>query len=101
MENAFGILATGFRTLRRPIGLLPDYATGVVLTACVRHNYLRDNKLHMPDAYADKVDHFGNIIDDQWRKKASQQKNALFHLPRLRPRHLNQSARKRNTVATA
>ncbi|KAG0422740.1 hypothetical protein HPB47_001464 [Ixodes persulcatus] len=86
---------------QKPIGLLPDYATGVVLTACVRHNYLRDNKLHMPDAYADKVDHFGNITDDQWCKKASQQKNALFHLPRLRPHHLNQSARKRNTVATA
>lgn len=94
-------MASRFRIFRRPIDLLPDHATGVVLAACVLHNYLRDDKLYMPDAYADEVDHFGNIVDGQWRKEASEQTNALLRLPRLRSRHLDQSARKRKTMATA
>ncbi|CAN8030517.1 unnamed protein product, partial [Ixodes persulcatus] len=56
VENTFGILATRFRIFRRPIDLLPDHATGVVLAACVLHNYLRDDRLYLPDAYADEVD---------------------------------------------
>lgn len=48
-----------------------------------------------------EVDHFGNIVDGQWRKEVSQQTNALLHLPRLRSRHVDQSVRKCNIVATA
>ena len=43
VENAFGILATRFRILRREIEMSPENASIIVLTCCVLHNFLREH----------------------------------------------------------
>ena len=51
VENAFGILATRFRILRREIEMSPENASIIVLTCCVLHNFLRQ---HAAAAYIPK-----------------------------------------------
>lgn len=40
-ENGFGMLANGWRVLRSPILLSPDFVTSIILALLVLHNYLR------------------------------------------------------------
>ena len=40
IENAFGIMSSRFRCLRRPIGLSPENTTKVIKAAVVLHNFL-------------------------------------------------------------
>lgn len=52
IENVFGIIASKFRVLRKPIALDPHRVTDIVLAICVLHNFLltkgnsRENYLH-------------------------------------------------------
>lgn len=39
VENAFGIMSSVFRVLRKPIFLAPERAESIVLAACFLHNY--------------------------------------------------------------
>ena len=43
MENAFGILASRFRLLLRPIEVNASSAQKIVWAACILHNYLRQH----------------------------------------------------------
>ena len=45
VENAFGILANVFRVFHTPIYLEPAKAATVVRTACVLHNYMRQQQV--------------------------------------------------------
>lgn len=44
IENAFGILARKFRIFYRPIDMDPSNAEFVVLSACILHNFLREEE---------------------------------------------------------
>ncbi|KAJ8945222.1 hypothetical protein NQ314_009291 [Rhamnusium bicolor] len=43
VENTFGILAQIFRIYHKRLKLHPRYATNIILTTCVLHNYIRQN----------------------------------------------------------
>ncbi|XP_043216296.1 protein ALP1-like [Amphibalanus amphitrite] len=42
VENAFGILSQTWRIFRRPLNVNPEHACTIVRTACILHNYVRD-----------------------------------------------------------
>lgn len=66
VENAFGILSSVYRVLRKPILLEPEKATKVVLATVYLYNYLRRNNYSIPPEYYDReVD--GSFIPGQWR----------------------------------
>lgn len=44
VENVFGLIATRFRILRKPIPLAPEKVTTVVTTICILHNFLMSRK---------------------------------------------------------
>jgi len=44
VENAFGIMSSVFRVLRKPILLAPERVDSIVLAACCLHNYLLSRK---------------------------------------------------------
>ena len=50
VENAFGILAQGFRLFNRRIPLIPDNVDRVVKATCVLHNFLTEKK-ELPAIY--------------------------------------------------
>lgn len=66
VENAFGILSSVYRVLRKPILLEPEKATKVVLATVYLYNYLRRNNYSIPPEYYDReID--GSFIPGQWR----------------------------------
>ncbi|CAK1599439.1 unnamed protein product [Parnassius mnemosyne] len=51
VENAFGVLSSSYRVLRKPMLLEPEKATKVVLATVYLYNYLRSNSnLRVPQA---------------------------------------------------
>lgn len=70
VENAFGILASRFRVLRRPLSLDLCNLDAVVMACCALHNYLRKQE---PGYITRKwIDHEntsqGSICQGDWRK---------------------------------
>lgn len=66
VENAFGILSSVYRVLRKPTLLEPENALKVVLATVYLYNYLRRNNYSIPPEYYDReVD--GSFIPGQWR----------------------------------
>lgn len=69
-ENAFGIISSRFRVLRKPIELGPEKATIVTMAICALHNYLMT---HSKDIYANssyvdsEID--GTLAEGDWRRE--------------------------------
>ncbi|XP_017476758.1 PREDICTED: putative nuclease HARBI1 [Rhagoletis zephyria] len=67
VENVFGICASRFRILRRPMDVKPDYAKAIVLAICVLHNYLLTRKsVYMRRSDVDD-DTNGVAVRGNWR----------------------------------
>jgi hypothetical protein len=70
VENAFGIISVRFRVLRRPIELMPENVTKVVLSICALHNFLlsrkESTKIYAPSKTFD-TDNNGEFIPGSWR----------------------------------
>lgn len=72
VENAFGIISSVFRVLRKPMLLEPDKATLVVIAITHLHNFLRRNqesaKLYTPPGSLDE-DIDGDFRPGLWRQE--------------------------------
>jgi len=70
-ENAFGIMSSIFRVLRKPMLLSPDRATSVTLACVYLHNFLRASKTsknsYTPQGSLDVNNESGEIIPGSWR----------------------------------
>ncbi|XP_028149503.1 uncharacterized protein LOC114342900 [Diabrotica virgifera virgifera] len=78
VDNAFGILSSVFRALRKQLLLEPQKAISITLACVYLHNFLRKSKqsmkLYCPDGTFDtEVDGTGNVIEGMWRKNAGNQ----------------------------
>lgn len=72
VENAFGIMASRFRVLRRPLCLKLENVDSVILACCVLHNYLRQHPtaraVYSPTGTADSEDtDSGELRSGSWR----------------------------------
>ncbi|XP_064617265.1 putative nuclease HARBI1 [Liolophura sinensis] len=69
VESTFGILATRFRVLLKPINLNPDKAQLVVQAVVALHNFLmkEPNEAYTPPATTDLEDRDGNMMPGSWR----------------------------------
>lgn len=70
VENAFGILSSVFRVLRKPMLLEPDNATSVVVAIIHLHNFLRRhqesaNIYTPPGSFDEEIN--GNVRPGLWR----------------------------------
>lgn len=71
VENAFGILSSVFRVLRKPLLLEPEKATKVVLATICLYNYLRrdqasSQRFTPPGSFDAEVE--GTVIPGRWRQ---------------------------------
>lgn len=72
VENAFGILSSVYRVLRKPLLLEPEKATKVVLATICLYNYLRrdENSSRLftpPGSYDTEVN--GELVPGSWRNE--------------------------------
>lgn len=85
-ENAFGIMSSVFRVLRKPMLLEPEKAT-IITCACVYlHNFLRANKsanYYAPPGSVDYVLPDGTIVPGDWRNGESERGETFYPLPRI------------------
>lgn len=74
VENAFGILSSVYRVLRKPLLLEPEKATKVVLATISLYNYLRRNQnsrtLFTPPGSFDTVVN-GELVPGRWRNDSN------------------------------
>lgn len=73
VENAFGIMSSVFRVLRKPILLTPNHADEIVLACCCLHNFLLSTKstsVYAPDGAFDREHQAtGELIPGNWRQE--------------------------------
>lgn len=72
VENSFGILSRKWLCLSQPLRQMPGRASKIVLTCCVLHNLLLQNKIYCPHGYADYFSKTGELIEGEWRKNYSE-----------------------------
>jgi hypothetical protein len=78
VENAFGILTSVFRVLRKPMLLEPKKARYIVLTTIYLHNFLRKSRksrhLYAPAGTLDCELNDGTLVKGAWRRDINQTK---------------------------
>lgn len=94
VEDAFGILASIFRILRKPMLLQPEKATLITLTCVLLHNFLRRSKtsrnMYSPQGCFDSYSEEGEFRPGSWREN-SQELTSMLPLQR-HPRNSSQDA---------
>ena len=72
IENAFGILVSGWRIFRQPIEASPQKVKKYTLAAIALHNYLcqTDTAFYNPTGFLASLDSTGNIKEGSWRINA-------------------------------
>lgn len=90
VENAFGIISSVFRVLRKPMLLQPDKAELVVMTIVLLHNYLRR---HSRTTYFNQelIETEEGMNEETWRQSNEDLRSLLplRNIPRRSPAHLN------------
>lgn len=80
VENTFGIMASVFRVLRKPMLLNPDKAATVTMTCVLLHNFLRRSKssraLYTPPGALDYEEN-GNVVQGSWRQDIKEMTSLL------------------------
>ena len=77
IENAFGILSNRFRVFFTSIALEPHKMENIVLTACVLHNYMREESVKRTDVSDADDSHAHDIIPGEWRNDPQLKQAAL------------------------
>ncbi|XP_030760537.1 protein ALP1-like [Sitophilus oryzae] len=95
VENAFGIISSVFRVLRKPMLIEPNKATKVVLACVHLHNFLKrsstSKNIYTPPGTFDTEDfESGTMISGQWRVDQTNM-TSLFPLRKV-PRKASASA---------
>nr|XP_022911203.1 uncharacterized protein LOC111422238 [Onthophagus taurus] len=97
-ENAFGILSSVFRILRKPILLQPETATKITLTLIHLHNYLKKNRsknLYSPKECFDlESTDTGDITPGLWRQDVAHFQ--MMSIPKIPRRSTNAAQAVRN-----
>lgn len=97
VENAFGILASVFRVLRKPMLLQPEKAVLITMTCVLLHNFLRRSKTSRSTyTPAGTFDHEedGEIVPGTWRQDNSSLTSLLpFRRIPKRPKDLAEEIR--------
>lgn len=80
VENVFGIMASRFRVLRKPLELGPEKTIDVVSAICALHNWLmskkESKKIYAPsETFDNEVD--GQLISGSWRNELVLEGNCL------------------------
>lgn len=100
-ENAFGIISSVYRILRRPMLLQPERAANVVLAVLYLHNYLRKSNsksiYNPPGTFDSECPTSGEIRPGIWRQSPSNE--ALLNIPRTSRRSTNEAHAVRNEFA--
>jgi len=72
VENVFGIMASVFRILRKPMLLEPQKASNIVMTCVLLHNFLRKSRSssskYLPRNTLD-IENDDQLILDSWRNE--------------------------------
>lgn len=101
VENAFGILSSSFRVLRKPMLLDPDVATKVTLATIHLHNHLKKNpsrSIYCPNELLDReCSDTGELIPGLWRQDTSP--TQLSNGPRIPRRGTTEAQNIRNEFA--
>ncbi|KAG5876835.1 hypothetical protein JTB14_014164 [Gonioctena quinquepunctata] len=83
VENIFGLLASVFRVLRKPMLLQPDEVGLFVMTCVVLHNFSRrstsSRSLNSPNGTFD-FEEDGNVIEGAWRQANTDTMTSLLPL---------------------
>lgn len=74
VENAFGVMSSVFRVLRKPLLITPERVESVVLAVCSLHNFLLSEKQsannYAPEGTFDQENgETGEIIHGRWRNE--------------------------------
>lgn len=90
VENAFGILTSVFRVLRKPMLLEPKKARYIVLTTIYLHNFLKRSRksrhLYAPAGTLDCKLSDGTLVKGAWRRDINQTSMCnLKKVPRKSP----------------
>ncbi|XP_067643239.1 uncharacterized protein [Eurosta solidaginis] len=81
VENVFGIFASRYRILRRPMDVKPVYAKAIVLAICVLHNFLLSRKsVYVRTSDVDSETN-GVAVQGNWRMELGES----GMLPSIRP----------------